>query len=136
MATRENKPVKSENNSPSPKKMKKMKDDCEEDDDVTEVANVIRQNMNSSFSEVSVDGIEILSRSGSNSLGDYPHGRHICPYMSFNKDGSEDNLLFCPQCYCYVCDIKVSLLFANFYFIIYMFMMYVTLDDVLNSLFH
>jgi hypothetical protein len=130
VATRENKLIKSENNSPSPKKMKKMKDDCEEDDDVTEVANVIRQNMNdSSFSEVSVDGIEILSRSGSNSFGDYPHGRHICPYMSFNKDGSEDNLLFCPQCYCYVCDIKVSLLLANFYFVIYMFMMY-TNDDV------
>lgn len=79
------------------------------DGEVSVVASIIRNNMNEegSFSEISEDGIEILSRSGNNSMGDYPHARHMCPYTKFSEKGSDENLLHCRLCFCYVCDTKV-----------------------------
>ena len=38
-----------------------------------------------------------------------PHARPECPTRRFTRDGAAaSNALFCPRCYCFVCDIPAS----------------------------
>ncbi|OEU06738.1 hypothetical protein FRACYDRAFT_265572 [Fragilariopsis cylindrus CCMP1102] len=48
--------------------------------------------------------IQITGSTGKNALSDYPHPRHECVVKSFTKNPEQ----FCPNCYCFVCDIKAS----------------------------
>ena len=50
------------------------------------------------------DDIQITGSVGINALSDLPHPRHECVVKPFKKNPEE----FCPNCYCYVCDIKAS----------------------------
>jgi hypothetical protein len=53
--------------------------------------------------------LAVVGRTGANSLGDYPHPRHVCPSKPFVKGGSvTQNTPVCVQCYCYVCDLKAD----------------------------
>ena len=48
------------------------------------------------------DGIQIIRCKGKNALSDFPHSRSDCVTNLFTIDPHK----FCPQCYCYVCDVK------------------------------
>ena len=50
------------------------------------------------------DDIQITGSVGIHALSDLPHPRHECVAKPFQKNPEE----FCPNCYCYVCDIKAS----------------------------
>lgn len=50
------------------------------------------------------DDICIVGSTGPNALEDFPHSRESCVKHSF----SENPLLFCAQCYCFVCDQEAS----------------------------
>jgi hypothetical protein len=57
------------------------------------------------FDSLEDDGdIQITGSTGKNALSDYPHPRHECVVKSFTKNPEH----FCPNCYCFVCDIKAS----------------------------
>ena len=50
--------------------------------------------------------LQVVGRTGCNSLGDFPHPRHICPARAFVQGGATaQNAAFCAKCFCYVCDI-------------------------------
>jgi len=49
--------------------------------------------------------IQILHSTLSNPLMSYPHSRHSCAVHPFSIDGKgRSNYVFCPNCYCFVCD--------------------------------
>ena len=50
------------------------------------------------------DEIQITGSTGKNALSDFPHARHLCLVKPHTKNQEE----FCPNCYCYICDIKAS----------------------------
>jgi len=50
------------------------------------------------------DDIQIIGSTGKNALSDFPHPRHQCVVKPFTKNPQD----FCPNCYCYICDIKAS----------------------------
>lgn len=52
------------------------------------------------------DDIIITKETGMNPFRDLPHQRYLCNVKPF-KSG-KDAADFCPNCYCYVCDIKAS----------------------------
>ncbi|VEU37751.1 unnamed protein product [Pseudo-nitzschia multistriata] len=54
--------------------------------------------------------VEVLgSRGGQNALSDFPHAREDCVVHPFANDGrAQTNRTFCPNCYCYVCDLPAS----------------------------
>ena len=51
------------------------------------------------------EDIEMVGRTGCNSLGDFPHPRYICPTYTFVKGKhASHNTPHCAKCFCYVCD--------------------------------
>ena len=50
------------------------------------------------------DGVVVTSSTMSNALAEYPHSRKDCGRYPVGTDP----LLFCAQCYCYVCEVKAS----------------------------
>ena len=48
--------------------------------------------------------IKIIRETGKNPLSDFAHPRYDCVMKPFDKDPEA----FCPNCYCYVCDVKAS----------------------------
>jgi L-rhamnose mutarotase len=50
------------------------------------------------------DEIKIIGETGKNPLSDFAHPRYDCVIKPFSKDPEA----FCPNCYCYVCDVRVS----------------------------
>ena len=48
--------------------------------------------------------VRIIGSTGSNALADFAHSREDCVTNPFSKDPK----VYCPKCYCYVCDIKAS----------------------------
>lgn len=63
--------------------------------------------------------IEITSSSVTNPNVDYPHMRHLCGVYPFHhtkenngndtdEDSKNRNKLYCPKCYCYICDTLAS----------------------------
>ena len=50
------------------------------------------------------EGIEFVGSKGINPLSDFPHSREDCVKNLFRIDPAK----FCPQCYCYVCDMNAK----------------------------
>jgi len=50
------------------------------------------------------DEVQFIGSNGKNALSDYPHSREDCVTHLCIKDP----VLFCPQCYCFVCDVKAT----------------------------
>ena len=53
------------------------------------------------------DKLTIVATKGNNALVDFPHSQDICATLPFAAR-SGDNIMYCPKCYCYVCDILSS----------------------------
>ena len=51
--------------------------------------------------------IEIVDTAGFDAARDAPHARHDCLVHKMS-DSSSSNAAFCPQCYCWVCDVPAS----------------------------
>ena len=63
-----------------------------------------RQRTGSSSDE---EGVEIVSSNTVNPLSELPHMRHTCATFTFGTV-QDLNLKHCRNCFCYVCDVKVS----------------------------
>lgn len=50
------------------------------------------------------DEVQFIGSNGKNALSDYQHSRENCVTHLFIKDP----VLLCPQCYCFVCDVKAT----------------------------
>ena len=61
-------------------------------------------NKTSTTDEYEDDEIKIIGETGKNPLSDFAHPRYDCVIKPFSKDPEA----FCPNCYCYVCDVHAS----------------------------
>jgi hypothetical protein len=59
----------------------------------------------STFNASESDDLEILGATGPNALSDFPHSRQDCVTHPMARATA---ILFCKNCYCFVCDIKAS----------------------------
>jgi hypothetical protein len=84
-------------------------------DEVVEVPNPHKMAEQPQFVDIDLDddAVEVMGGHVTNA-GDMPHPRESCPNFRFvmttiaSASSSANNMNFCPQCYCFVCEVKAS----------------------------